>query len=34
MKKIYIFKHNGKRIERKVMMDYEDYINPSVGRKF
>ena len=31
---IYIFNNNGKRIERKVMMDYEDYINPYAGTKF
>ena len=31
---IYIFNHNGKRQERKVMMDYADYINPSAGIKF
>ena len=31
---IYIFNYNGKRIERKIMMDYEDYINPFAGTKF
>ena len=31
---IYIFSYNGKRKERKVMMDYADYINPSAGIKF
>lgn len=31
---IYIFCYNGKRIERKVMMDYEDYKNPLAGTKF
>jgi len=31
---IYIFCYKGKRLERKVMVDYEDYINPSAGTKF
>lgn len=31
---IYIFNNNGKRIERKVMMDYEDYTNSYAGTKF
>ena len=31
---IYIFNHNGKIKERKVMMEYEDYINPLAGTKF
>lgn len=31
---IYIFCYKGKKLERKVMVDYEDYINPSAGTKF
>lgn len=31
---IYIFCYKGKRLERKVMVDYEDYTNPSAGAKF
>lgn len=31
---IYIFCYKGKRMERKVMVDYEDYTNPSAGTKF
>ena len=31
---IYIFSFKGKRRERKIMMDYEDYNNPSAGTKF
>ena len=31
---VYIFSYNGKKREQKVMMDYEDYINPSAGTKF
>lgn len=31
---IYIFCYKGKRLERKVMVDYEDYTNPSAGTKF
>ena len=31
---IYFFCYKGKRLERKVMVDYEDYINPSAGTKF
>ena len=31
---IYIFNNNGKRIERKVMMDYEDYTNSYAGTNF
>ncbi len=31
---IYIFNFKGKRLERKVMMDYEDYTNLYAGTKF
>ncbi len=31
---VYIFNYKGKRLERKVTVDYEDYINPSAGTKF
>ena len=31
---IYIFNFKGKKLERKVMVDYEDYTNPSAGTKF
>lgn len=31
---IYFYNDNGKKRERRVMMDYEDYINPSAGTKF
>ena len=31
---IYFFSFKGKRRERKIMMDYEDYNNPSAGTKF
>ena len=31
---IYIFNYNGKRRESKIMMNYEDYINPKAGTKF
>ncbi len=31
---IYIFNYNGKRIESKIMMNYEDYKNPKAGTKF
>ena len=31
---IYIFSYNGKKRKQKVMMNYEDYMNPSAGTKF
>ena len=31
---IYLFNYNGKRIERKIMVDYDDYENPFAGSKF
>lgn len=31
---IYLFNYKGKRKEKKVMMNYEDYINPNAGTKF
>ena len=30
----YVFNYNGQRIERKIMMNYEDYNNPLAGSKF
>lgn len=31
---VYVFNYKGTRKERKVMMKYEDYINPQAGTKF
>ncbi len=34
IKGIYIFCYKGKRLEREVMVDFEDYINSNAGTKF